>query len=63
MTRLSSKTYLRISGLYERRLDLGHISHSVNLKTSENSDVGLFILASDDSDLDSMSGEESVLDD
>ena len=41
-------------------MDLGHISHSVNLKISENSDMGLFMSASDDSDLDSMSGEESV---
>ena len=35
----------------------------MNLKTSENSDVGLFIVASDDADLDSMSGEEWVLGD
>ena len=32
----------------------------MNLKISQNSDVGLFMSASDDSDLDSMSGEESV---
>ena len=32
----------------------------MNLKISENSDMGLFMSALDDSDLDSMSGEESV---